>query len=169
MLCHRGRHLPRSQFPTKAKQGEQNRQAKKQLVDQRRAHGILVYSGGEPIGWCQFGPIQELPLSGEAPYAGDPAWRITCFVTDKRFRRQGVARVALRAALAAINKRGGGTVEGYPLAVEKPWPYTGTVELFEKERFVEARRYLIHSDEFPRYDKNRVTNGNWVVVMQRTV
>ena len=168
MLCQRGRHLSRKDFPTKASQAQRNEQDKEDLVHRGQAHGIIVYAENEPVGWCQFGPSDELPLSDDLPQDG-PHWRITCFVTDKRFRRRGVAAVALRSALAAIAERGGGLVEGYPLDVTKAWPYTGTVELFAKEGFTEARRFLIHSNDFPRYDKNNVTNGSWVVVMQRTM
>jgi len=43
-------------------------------------------------------------------------WRVTCFVVDPRYRRQGVAGLALRAALDAIRRQGGGIVEAYPVA-----------------------------------------------------
>jgi GNAT superfamily N-acetyltransferase len=48
--------------------------------------------------------------------SGDRLWRITCFVTSKKHRRRGVAGAALRAALEAIREKGGGLVEGYPVA-----------------------------------------------------
>jgi GNAT superfamily N-acetyltransferase len=63
-------------------------------------------------------------------------WRITCFVVHKKYRGRGVARTALKAALAAIQKQGGGLVEAYPI---KCWgayaEYRGTVSMFEKEGF----------------------------------
>jgi GNAT superfamily N-acetyltransferase len=96
---------------------------KQELVGRRRAHGVLVYCDGEPIGWCQFGSVDELridPWQGERDSgAGEDEgadWRITCFVTDKRHRQRGVAGIALRAALDAIRKRGGGVVEASPIA-----------------------------------------------------
>jgi ribosomal protein S18 acetylase RimI-like enzyme len=166
MICQRGRQLPRGQFPNRAAQAVQNRLEKKALVDQGRSHGILVYSGREPVGWCQFGPKNELPLADDA---SEGAWRITCFVTHKDFRRQGVASVALRAAVAAIAKRGGGVIEGFPLSVDGTWSYTGTVELFEREGFTEVSRALVPETDFPHYDRNRNTAALSVVVMQRTV
>lgn len=169
MLSLRGRHLPRSQFPTKAERAARNRQEQRQLVEEGRSHGILVYSKEEPIGWCQFGPKSELPPVDAEADVDERAWRITCFVTDKRFRRQGVAQVALRAGVEAVRRRGGGTIEAHPLSVKSSWPYTGTVELLAREGFTEVRRFLLHSSDFPRYDRNRVTTGQWVVVMQRTV
>jgi GNAT superfamily N-acetyltransferase len=166
MVCQRGHHLSRKDFPNRAAQAVQNRREKKELVEGGRSHGILVYAEGEPVGWCQFGPKSELPLVDEAD---DDGWRITCFVTHKQFRRQGVAAVALRAALEAISKRGGGLVEGFPLSVDGPWSYTGTVELFEREGFTEVRRDLVAATDFPRYDRNRNTAALSVVVMHRQV
>jgi GNAT superfamily N-acetyltransferase len=86
---------------------------------------------------------------------------VTCFVVDKRHRRKGVAGVALRAALDAIRRRGGGTVEACPVAAWTHGPAgssnplsvqgvgpvapahgsfgnvstSGTVSMFEKEGF----------------------------------
>ena len=107
---------------TRAERGAKNRREKKALVDSRRTHGILVYSGREPVGWCQYGPSDELPrIDGMrkyralAPKSSQKLWRITCFVVHKKHRRQGVATVALQAALASIRKKGGGLVEAYPI------------------------------------------------------
>ena len=99
-----------------------NRADKLRLVEEGRAHGILVYADGEPVGWCQFGPQDELPVPPRddalAPRRdrGRPMWRITCFVTHKQWQHQGVARTALRAALEAIQAKGGGVVQAYPFA-----------------------------------------------------
>jgi hypothetical protein len=38
-----------------------NRREKRELVEKRGSHGILVYADGEHIGWCQYGPKDELP------------------------------------------------------------------------------------------------------------
>jgi ribosomal protein S18 acetylase RimI-like enzyme len=122
---------------------KQNHREKRALVEQGRSHGILVYSDGEPVGWCQFGARKELPRIDNKPKyrklasASDRIlWRITCFVVHKKYRRRGVARAALKAALAAIRKQGGGLVEAYPI---KRWgayaDYRGTVSMFEKEGF----------------------------------
>ena len=65
-------------------------------------------------------------------------WRITCFVVDKQHRRRGVASVALKAALEAIRKKGGGLVEAYPVSKTDQgsnYMYCGTVRMFEKAGF----------------------------------
>jgi hypothetical protein len=50
-----------------------NRREKRDLVERGHAHGILVYANGEPVGWCQYGPREELPrinYRGFAPGQG---------------------------------------------------------------------------------------------------
>jgi hypothetical protein len=47
--------------PFDSKDYERNRNDKSLLVRLDRSHGILVYSNNEPVGWCQFGPGEELP------------------------------------------------------------------------------------------------------------
>lgn len=125
-----------------------NRRDKERLVRQGRSHAILVYEGETPIGWCQYGPREELPRidSGRnyrkvGPLSGDAKlWRITCFFVDRPYRGRGVAKFALKAALASIKKAGGGTVEAYPVVPPKmaavpEWRWFGTPGRFRKEGF----------------------------------
>ena len=104
---------------------EVNHAAKADLVESGEAHGILVYDGDDPIGWCQYGQARELPLGGEVDASRDDIWKITCFVTLKSYRARGVATTALHAAVEAIAKKGGGRVEGYPYAVLSGQPAPG--------------------------------------------
>ena len=67
MLFQRGCHLPKAKYPNRKAERVQNQAEKRALVIAGQAHGILVYDGGEPIGWCQYGPAEELPLPGESP------------------------------------------------------------------------------------------------------
>jgi ribosomal protein S18 acetylase RimI-like enzyme len=65
-------------------------------------------------------------------------WRITCFVVDEEYRRKGVATTALKAALHAIKRKGGGLVESYPVSETvqgSNYIYCGTVSMFEKVGF----------------------------------
>jgi GNAT superfamily N-acetyltransferase len=164
MAFQRAGRPSRQEFRTRAEVGPRNRAAKKALVEQGRAHGILVYLDGAAVGWCQFGPATELRGCGSleaGPADDDNVWRVTCFVVDKKHRRGGVAGVALRAALEAIRTRGGRIVEAYPVAswthgrdaapgavyvqgvgpVAPAWggfgnvSHTGIASMFEKEGF----------------------------------
>ena len=124
-----------------------NRKEKKALVRQGHSHGILVYAGDQAVGWCQYGPKEELPrIDSGRNYSkldlsddkGGKLWRLTCFFVDRDFRRKGVARVALKAALDSIQNQGGGIVEAYPPTSKKgeSWAlWFGTVAMFEREGF----------------------------------
>jgi len=85
------------------------------LVEQGRSQGILVYDDGAPVGWCQFVPKDELRFADAA--ASGAAWFVTCFVIDPRYRGLGATGVALRAAVNAIRRKGGGIVEGHATAI----------------------------------------------------
>ncbi len=96
-----------------------NRALKEQRVRDGLAHAALVMDGDEAIAWCEFGPPAELPnihhrKQYEATLERQPDYRVTCFFVDKRYRRKGVAAIALRGALDLIAAEGGGVVEGYP-------------------------------------------------------
>jgi hypothetical protein len=51
-------HPPRGNPPYTA---DDNRLAKEQRVRAGTAHAALVYDGDDCVGWCQFGPPEELP------------------------------------------------------------------------------------------------------------
>jgi len=145
MYHQRARPLAVSkQQHSRVKRAARNRQQKRELVENGRSHGILVYSKGEPVGWCQYGSREELPrLDSDRSYRrlapeGDMKrlWRITCFVVDKKYRERGVASAALKAALEAIRSKGGGLVEAYPIIRWGAYrEYLGTVSMFQKEGF----------------------------------
>jgi GNAT superfamily N-acetyltransferase len=116
MAFQRTPHPSRQVFRTRAEVSVENHRAKRALVEQSRAHGILVYADEEAVGWCQYGTSDELTGHAGAPDPDGPVWRITCFVVDKRHRRKGVAAIALHAALESIRRQGGGLVEAFPVA-----------------------------------------------------
>ena len=134
----------------RAKTATQNRCDKECRVREGRAHAALVYDGTACVGWCQFGPPDELPrikrlrayLEGLVVL---PDRRITCFFVDKSHRGKGVASAALEGALQEIARLGGGTVESYPEGVEgrsvaASFLHNGTVAMFERHGFGRTRR-----------------------------
>lgn len=131
-----------------------NRAEKECRVREGRAHAALVYAGPNAVGWCQFGSPAELPRikHGKVYLAGLkqlPDWRITCFFVDKDFRKQGVAATALAAALAEIEKLGGGVVEAYPEDVagrktSSSFLYSGSISIFERLGFERTRKLGMH-------------------------
>ena len=143
--------------PWAKRTGAQNKRDKKALVKTGKAHGILVYHEGEPVGWCQFGPQGELPridaMENYAPIDKKSFWRITCFFIDRDHRHRGVAKEALRSALTAMKSRGVRLVEAYPVDTgNKRYPspvlYKGSLRLFEGFGFkkvakLEKNRYIV--------------------------
>jgi GNAT superfamily N-acetyltransferase len=96
-----------------------NRAFKQRLVEQGRAHAALVFDGDEAVAWCQFGTVAERPnihhrKDWEQGLVQVPDYRLTCLFVDRRYRRKGMAAVAVRGALALIGAAGGGLVESYP-------------------------------------------------------
>lgn len=108
----------RKHFPHRDLMRARELEVVRELVEEGKALGVLVYADGEPVGWGHYGRTDEIPVHRDDSvpplmFARDPGsrWRINCFVTRIDHRRQGVATRALKAVIAAIRKRGGGWVE----------------------------------------------------------
>lgn len=136
--------------------GPHRREAKRQRVAEGRAHAALVFAGDTCVGWCQYGPPDELPRikhlkvyrAGEAD-APRPDWRITCCFTDRAWRGRGVSSAALAGALRLIAQAGGGRVESYPedvqgRTVSASFLYNSRLAMFERQGFVRERRLGLH-------------------------
>jgi GNAT superfamily N-acetyltransferase len=129
---------------------EQNRSEKECRVREGRAHAALVYDGTDCVGWCQFGPTDELPrIKHKRAYLAGlddlPDWRITCFFIDRGHRRRGVASAALGGALDEIAQHGGGMVESYPedatgRSTSAGFLHNGTLAMFERRGFERTRQ-----------------------------
>ena len=134
----------------RTKSASQNRSEKECRVREGRAHAALVYDGSTAVGWCQFGPTDELPrIKHKRNYLAGltelPDWRITCFFVDRDYRGRGIAAIALEGALHEIARLGGGTIESYPedvqdRSVSGSFLYNGTVSIFERQGFQRTRR-----------------------------
>jgi len=121
----------------------QNKAKKHALVMHGKAHGVIVYHDGKPVGWCQFGPSEELPrienMKDYKPTHQGNLWRITCFFTHRDYRRKGVAREALEGALYCMKDHGAEVVEAYPVDPRKRHSsnllWNGTPDLFASMGF----------------------------------
>jgi GNAT superfamily N-acetyltransferase len=133
----------------KGRPSEDNRALKQRLVNEGRAHAALVFDADLAVAWCQYGTPQELPnINHRKEYAAGldrlPDYRLTCFFVDKKYRRKGLADVALRGALDLIAQAGGGVVEAYPQdtdgqKVSASFLYSATRSLFEQAGFSYVR------------------------------
>lgn len=144
MYYHRPRPTPKQQRPrSETGIARRNLREHKAMMEGGRAHGTLVYAGVEPVGWCQYGPKEELPrIDGGRKYrklalaTHGRLWRITCFCVDRRYRNRAVANFSLDGALDSIRRRGGGTVEAYPVTHRGGLAaWFGTVSMFGNRGF----------------------------------
>jgi GNAT superfamily N-acetyltransferase len=122
--------------------GTKNRTAFQQLLENGAVHGVLAFSGDEPVGWCSFGPRRLHPrlervraLRRDWP---EGTWSILCFYIPSAWRRRGVARLLLKEATAQAFKLGAREVEGYPVVasdatglIPAAFAWTGVPALFE--------------------------------------
>jgi GNAT superfamily N-acetyltransferase len=81
--------------------------------------GILAYAGGDPVGWCAVAPREAYPVieRSRVTRAVDdrPAFAITCFYLAPRWRRRGLMRPLIEAAVDFARTQGAALVEAYPL------------------------------------------------------
>jgi GNAT superfamily N-acetyltransferase len=149
----------------KARTAESNRALKERMVNEGHAHAALVFDGAEAVAWCQYGTPDELPniyhrKEYEAGLERLPDYRLTCFFVDKRYRRKGVAAVALQGALDLIAQAGGGVVEAYPQDLEEgrkvsaSFLYSCTRSMFEQAGFgydrPKGKNHCVMSKTVPR-------------------
>jgi GNAT superfamily N-acetyltransferase len=132
--------------------GKVAKQRFKKLVTTGRAHGILAFHDGVPVGWCSFDRRSDYArldrASSLACNDADKIWSIPCFFIRSGYRKQGVAGALLSHALKAIaNKGGPNLAEGYPVKAYKcgksippAFAWTGTEPLFSKAGFKEVGR-----------------------------
>lgn len=121
--------------------------------DSETTTGLVAYLGEEPIGWCAVEPRLAYPRLRDmrVPWSGrdedkddDSVWAVTCFVTRVGYRRRGVARALVSAAIEYARRRGARAVEGYPMIThpgeELTWGelYVGSRGMFADAGFVEV-------------------------------
>ncbi|HEY7293817.1 MAG TPA: GNAT family N-acetyltransferase, partial [Dehalococcoidia bacterium] len=108
-----------------------------------RAQGYLAYVDGRPAGWINAAP-RAIVTNIPEPEDGDDGRRIgaiACFVIAPPYRRHGLARLLLDAAIEGFRARGFTAVEGYPPRDPKSdsSAYMGPPGLFRDAGFAQVR------------------------------
>lgn len=129
--------------------GEGNKEAMERIIQCGRVPGILAYVDGRPIGWCSVAPREEFPVLDRSPTLkrvdGEPVWSIVCFFVSGQYRRKGLSKILLQAAIDYAGDNGAAIIEAYPLTPEHTKSeryelYMGLVSTFEEAGFQEAVR-----------------------------
>jgi GNAT superfamily N-acetyltransferase len=126
--------------------GAINKRRFRALVRAGRAHGVLAYLDGVPVGWAAFDRRRDLAKLDRAPsLACDDAeqvWSLPCFFVKAGYRKRGVASALLAAAVKAVRRRRGAVIEAYPVragrfgkAIPAAFAWTGTIPMFETAGF----------------------------------
>jgi GNAT superfamily N-acetyltransferase len=131
-----------------AGKGAGNRAALRRIVRKGEEPGILAYAGEEPIGWCAVAPREEYPRLDRsrvlARLDGKPVWSISCLFVARPWRKRGVSRALIEAAVAHARSRGAKIVEGYPIDSTTPqadaFMWTGIASAYERAGFREIER-----------------------------
>lgn len=97
---------------------QENRTGIEERIRDGRARGYLAYVDGKVAGWCNAAPRALLSNFDRRPeFAVDDAEQvgaIACFVIAPPYRRHGIARQLLDAAVAGFTAEGLRAVEAYP-------------------------------------------------------
>ncbi len=145
--------------PRKDYEGPARREMKarfKRRVSEGPPPGLIAYAkDGEPVGWAQVTPRIDVPnWNGPRRLSApvEPAdaedgkiWALNCFVIRRDWRRKGVSKALLAAAVAHAKKNGARALDACPVEVaDDARPavslYHGTAAMFVRAGFAEIAR-----------------------------
>lgn len=113
--------IPNTQFNNSTVDGR--RELLRSEIDTGPPPGIIAYSNGEPAGWTRIGPrtgqariarTRNIAPNTPEPLDDPTVWAITCFVTRREHRGEGVTTALLDAAVEYARDSGARVLEAYP-------------------------------------------------------
>ncbi len=128
--------------------GEEKKTYIRTIVQNGKEPGLIAYVDGIPAGWVSVAPRSEFALLERsrklAPVDDQPVWSINCFYINRHFRRRGLNRLLIEAAVKFAVERGATILEAYPIDVdhktESSTLYYGVAETFRQCGFMEVER-----------------------------
>jgi len=115
--------------------------------------GLVAYLAGEPAGWCAVEPRnaftglvrnQKVPWQGRDEDRTDASvWALTCLLTRTGFRKRGVSRALVAAAVEHAQAHGAAALEAYPIttaAVILEELHVGLEQIYAEAGFVVVTR-----------------------------
>lgn len=157
--CQRYKLQPRESFgsvPAAVRAERLRRQTNCDDSGAASTSGLVAWLDGEPVGWCAVEPrtaypglirVYRVPWIGRDEDKADAAvWALTCVFVRAGYRRRGVSRALVEAAVRFAAERGARAIEGYPMVTrpgqEVPWGelQVGARSIFAAAGFVEVSR-----------------------------
>jgi GNAT superfamily N-acetyltransferase len=154
--CQRYKLRPREafrSFPAEERAHRLREQTDCGNPDADATSGLIAYLDGAPVGWCAVEPRSAyggLVRNARVPWDGraedktdDSVWAITCVFTRTGYRRRGISRALVRAAVDFARDRRARAVEGYPMTTTNAILeelHVGTRSAFAAAGFVEVSR-----------------------------
>jgi GNAT superfamily N-acetyltransferase len=113
--------------------------------------GLVALLDDDPVGWCAVEPrtaYEGLLRNNRVPWDGreeertdDSVWAVTCLLVRAGYRKRGVSRALVAAAVDHARERGARAIEGYPINtthVIDEELHVGTVGVFATAGFVQV-------------------------------
>jgi GNAT superfamily N-acetyltransferase len=154
--CQRYKLAPRESFgsfPVEERAHRLRQQTDCGHPESGTTSGLVAYLDGEPAGWCAVEPRTAyvgLLRSFRVPWvdrsedkSDDSVWAVTCVLTRAGFRKRGISRTLVRAAVDHARGHGARAVEGYPIITKDvilEELHVGTEATFAAAGFTEVSR-----------------------------
>jgi len=129
----------------------ENRSASAERIGCGDMRGYFAYVDGQPAGWCNAGPrrVYARITRAEDRQVDDEeqVGSIVCFVIAPQYRRHGLARRLLDAAVDGFRQEGLSTAEAYPArgAESDADNYYGPASLYAQAGFAPFREIEGHT------------------------
>jgi GNAT superfamily N-acetyltransferase len=98
---------------------DQNKSAFREVVKRGPPPGLIAFDGDLAVGWCQLTPRDALPWLDRGwrlkRVDAVPVWSLSCFYVRIGYRRKGVTKALVEAALKAAKRAKAPALEAYPL------------------------------------------------------
>ena len=154
--CQRYKLQPResfASFPVEERAHRLRQQTECGHPASETTSGLIAYLDEEPAGWCAVEPrtaYTGLVRNNRVPWlnraedkADDSVWAVTCLFARAGFRRRGISRALVRAAVDFARERGARAIEGYPMTTTEVISeelHVGTRGVFAAAGFTEVSR-----------------------------
>lgn len=132
------------QTPEEAK--HRDHQSRKSFMEKRICDnmpvGILGYHQEKPVAWCSIAPKATYRnLTGKVKTDESRVWSLVCFFIRNEYRKQGLTKRLIQAAIDYSKGEGAEVIEAYPVDPDSPsYRFMGYVDTFKAMGFQEIGR-----------------------------